>query len=133
MKSVCVSDSFLAYFKGLCAHTFRPEILDTLQVIHLLQRLRLFLRECLLVIIFSRSSYPIQEYPPSTGISEEIEDGKYKDDKGSTPECREHANKDALASGIIVAADVDNDIGTLVRWFSPCGIRPQGCRGKAQD
>lgn len=77
--------------------TFRPHVLQPLYVIHLLQRLGLFSRQRLFVIILPGPSDPIQEYPSRAGVSEEVEDGKDENDKSGRAKGGEHANKNALA------------------------------------
>ncbi len=95
--------------------TLRPQILKPVNVTHLLQRLCLFICPCLLIIIFSRPPYPIQEYPSSTRIPEKVKDGEDEYDEGSRTKGREHADKDPLTSRTIVAADIYDNVGAFMR------------------
>ena len=77
--------------------TFRPHVFQPLNIIHLLQRLGLFSRQRLFIIILPGPSNPVQEYPSRASVSEEVEDGKDENDKSGRAEGGEHANKNALA------------------------------------
>ena len=77
--------------------TFRPHVFQPLNIIHFLQRLGLFSRQRLLIIIFPGPSNPVQEDPSRAGVSEEVEDGKDENDKSGRTKGGEHADKNALA------------------------------------
>lgn len=68
--------------QGPEAPTLGPQILEPLDIIHLLQRLGLLSRQRLLIVILSRSTYSIQEYPSTARIPEEVEYSENENDEG---------------------------------------------------
>lgn len=94
--------------------TFGPQVFYPLHFIHVLQSLSLLPSQCLLIVIFARSTYAIEENAAAVGVAKEIEDGKYQDDKGCRTEGREHTNEDASTSGpAAIAGNVDDDVGIM--------------------
>jgi hypothetical protein len=58
-----------------CRHTFGPQVLRPLQIIHLFERLGLLLGELLLIVVLARPRYPVQKNTPLLCVSEIIDDG----------------------------------------------------------
>jgi len=107
--------------RTFCSHIFHP-----LQVVHVLQRVGLLPGQGLLIIILTRSAYPIEEDLASTSVSEKVEDGEDQDNEGGRSKGGEHADEDSLAGGPIVATDVYDNVGAVMRRFSPGGARVCG-------
>ena len=80
------------------ALTLRSKVLGSLQVVHLLQRFRLFLRELLLIIVLPGSCYAIEEHAALLCVAEVVHDGEDKEAEACSAEYREHANHDTLRS-----------------------------------
>lgn len=57
-------------------HTFSPQILNPLQLIHRLEGFRFLMRKCLLIIELSRSAYPVEDDSTTIGVLEKEEDGE---------------------------------------------------------
>lgn len=76
--------------------TFGSEVLCALHIIHHLQRLGLLLGKCLLIIIFTRPSDPVEQDAARVCVFEEVDDHKDETYKHGRAEGRQQADKDAI-------------------------------------
>jgi hypothetical protein len=99
--------------RGVC-HTLRSHIFCPLYVVHVLQRLGLLLRKLLLVVIFTRSCYAIQEDAALVGVSEVVHNGGNDEANSRSAQHGEDAYHDALRRRAEVAVVSRYPYGVMV-------------------
>jgi hypothetical protein len=89
-ESVSVGYTFRIVRCGGC--TFCPLVLHALHIVHLLERFRLLLGECLLVIVLARPAQAVEEYATTLCVLEEPYYAKDEGDDGGGAKGGEQAD-----------------------------------------